>query len=227
MYNVRVERSAGYAGIAFVIISVVGLFVYGVPPTVGTPAATLVDFVAQHRSTWLLAAWLTLPESAFFLWFLVQLRSFLRMVPGLDDGLPTYMMIAGVAAAAMALLTAMLQATLGFRPQDIGLGSVRVLFDTYTMASVFLFVPLTVMVFAASHSGGRHGTLPAWVVGLGYLSALGAAMKTFSLFFTRGPMQLGGLGSMLFGILPLMVWLLAVSWVLISHPAKPASNPSI
>lgn len=220
MYNVRVERSAGYAGIAFVIISVVGLFVYGVPPTVGTPAATLVDFVAGHRGTWLLAAWLTLPESAFFLWFLVQLRSFLRMVPGLDDGLPTYMMIAGVAAATMALVTATLQATLGFRPQDIGLGSVRVLFDTYTMASVFIFVPLTVMVFAASHSGRRHGTLPDWIVWLGYLSALGAAVKTLSLFFTHGAMQLGGLGSMLFGILPLMIWLLAVSWVLITHPRE-------
>jgi hypothetical protein len=114
----------------------------------------------------------------------------------------------------------MLQATLGFRPQDIGLASVRLLFDAYTMSSVFIFVPLTIMVFAASHSGRRHGTLPSWIVTLGYLAAIGAGIKTLSLFFTHGAMQLGGVGSMLFGILPLMVWLLAVSWVLIQLPRQ-------
>lgn len=220
MYNVHVERSAGYAGIAFVVISVIGLFIYGVPPNVGTPAGGLEDFIASHRGTWLFGAWLTLPESAFFIWFIVQLRAYLRAAPGLDDGLPTYMLISGVGAAALALVTAMLQATLGFRPQDIGLASVRVLFDTYTMASVFIFVPLTIMVFAASHSGRRHGTFPGWIIGLGYLAAAGAAIKTLSLFFTQGPMQLGGVGSMIFGILPLMVWLLAVSWVLIQLPRE-------
>ncbi|MDP9018261.1 MAG: hypothetical protein M3N19_08065, partial [Candidatus Eremiobacteraeota bacterium] len=163
MYNVRVERSAGYAGIAFVIISAIGLFLYGIPPLITWPASAIADFVIAHRGLWLFGAWLTLPESAFFFWFIVQLRAYLRTVPGLDDGLPSYMLMAGVAAGIMALMTAMLQATLGFRPNDIGLPAVRLLFDTYTMSSVFIFIPLTVMVFAASHSARRHGTFPHWL----------------------------------------------------------------
>ncbi len=218
MYNIRVERSGGYAGIAFVVISMIGLFLNGVPPLITWPAGTIERFVFDHRTLWLVGAWLTLPESAFFFWFLVQLRAYLRLVPGLDDGLPTYMLLAGVAAAILALVTAMLQAVLGFRPQNIGIGNVRLLFDTYTMASVFIFIPLTVMVLAATHSARRHGTLPQWLVAFGYLAAIGAAIKTLSVFFTSGFMALGGLGTMVLGIIPLMVWLVAVSWELVSRP---------
>lgn len=224
MYNVRVERSAGYAGIAFVGISTIGLFVYGVPPLITMGASQVADFVVTHRGLWLLGSWLSLPESAFFLWFVVQLRAYLRLVPGLNDGLPTYMLVAGVGAGTIALITAMLQATLGFRPQDIGLVAVRLLFDTYTMCSVFIFIPLTIMVFAASHSARRHGTFPPWLVYLGYVAAMGAAVKSLSLFFTSGFMALGGLGSMIFGILPLMVWMVAVSLVLIKLPANAGSS---
>ena len=220
MYNVHVERSAGYAGIAFVVISVIGLFIYGIPPLITWPAADIATFVEMHRSTWIFGAWLTLPESAFFMWFIVQLRAYLRLVPGLDDGLPTYMLIAGIGAAAMALFTAMLQAVLGFRPQDIGLISVRLLFDTYTMSSVFIFIPLTIMLFAASHSARRHETFPTWLVYLGYLASIGAAIKTLSVFFTHGFMELGGVGSMVFGIAPLMIWLVAVSLILINLPVS-------
>jgi len=103
MYNVRVERSAGYAGSAFVVIPAIGLFLYGIPPLSTWPAGAIADFVLVHRGLWLFGAWLTLPESAFFFWFIVQLRAYLRMVPGLDDGLPSYMLMAGVAAGIMAL----------------------------------------------------------------------------------------------------------------------------
>jgi hypothetical protein len=224
MYNVHVERSAGYAGIAFVVISVIGLFLYGIPPLITWPAADIASFVEAKRNLWLFGAWLTLPESAFFMWFIVQLRAYLRMVPGLDDGLPTYMLIAGIGAATVALLTAMLQATLGFRPQDIGLVSVRLLFDTYTMCSVFIFIPLTIMLFAASHSARRHATFPMWLVYLGYLASIGAAIKSLSVFFTAGFMALGGVGSMVFGIAPLMIWLVAVSLVLINLPVSAGST---
>ena len=225
MYNVHVERSAGYAGIAFVVISGVGLFLNGIPPLITWPAGDIANFVGDHRTLWLAGAWLTLPESAFFFWFIVQLRAYLRLVPGLDDGLPTYMLMAGVAAGTIALLTGMLQATLGFRPQDIGLASVRLLFDTYTMASVFIFIPLAVMLFAVSHSSRRHGTMPEWLCWLGYVAALGAAIKSFSIFYKAGFMALGGVGTMVVGVLPLMLWMLAVSWILISAPRGTSTPP--
>jgi len=154
------------------------------------------------------------------MWFIVQLRAYLRLVPGLDDGLPTYMLTAAIGAGTIPPVTAMLQAVLGFRPQDIGLISVRLLFDTYTMCSVFIFIPLTIMTFAASHSARRHATFPIWLVYLGYVASIGAAVKTLSVFFTRGFMELGGVGSMIFGIAPLMIWLLAVSLVLIKLPLE-------
>ncbi|PZR56456.1 MAG: hypothetical protein DLM50_08245 [Candidatus Meridianibacter frigidus] len=220
MPNVHVERSAGYAGIAFVLISVVGLFLNGIPPLITWPAGDVGDFVFVHRTLWLVGAWLTLPESAFFFWFVVQLRSFLRATADLDDGLPTYMLVAGMAAGILALATGMLQGSLGFRPQDISLIGVRVLFDTYTMASTFIFIPLIVMVFATSLSARRHGTLPPWLVTLGYAAAAGATIKSLSLFFTGGFMALGGIGTMIIGVVPLMVWMAAVALELIRSPRK-------
>ena len=46
--------------------------------------------IDAHRFGLLCGAWLTFPAAAFFLWFLVGLRSYLSNAPGRQEGLPTF-----------------------------------------------------------------------------------------------------------------------------------------
>ena len=218
MIDIRIERSGGFAGAAFVVLMILGMFVYGIPPAISLSAGDVSQFVLDHRTQWLIGAWLVLPQTAAFLWFLVQLRAYLRLVRGPDDGLPIYVVLAGVAAGSVTIVAAILQAALGFQPGDIGLTSIRTLFDTYMVAGVFEFVPYTLILIAASLSGLRHNSLPPWICYLGYLAAAGNAIASFSIFYRHGFLALNGMGTMLIAMLPLLVWVTALSLVLIQHP---------
>ena len=100
------------------------------------------------------------------------------------------------------------------------MASIRLLFDSYEMAQVFLYVPLTLVLVAASLSGLRHRSLPPWICYLGYVGAAGNAVSSFSIFFRHGFLALNGWGTMLMGMLPLVIWVSALSLMLIQHPRE-------
>lgn len=219
MYNVAVERSAGWAGIAFIVITIAAAFLPGVPPAPDTPPAVVGAWLDAHHTMWMLGAWLIFPAVAFFLWWLVQLRAYLRLAPQTDDGLPTYMLAAGVAAAAIVTIIATVQIVLGMRPAaERSPQTIAVLFDTFNAFGAMIFIPTAVMVFAGSHSGRRHGSLPNALAYFGYLATLGAAISTASVFFTSGFMAIGGVGTVVLGLLPLSIWVVWTSIALIRVP---------
>ncbi len=219
MYNVAVERSAGWSGIAFIIIVIVAAFLPGAPPPPDTPAATVGAFIDAHHAMWMLAAWLTFPAVAFFLWWLVQLRAYLRLVPQLDDGLPTYMLAGGLVAAAIVIVTGTVQVVLGMHPStERSPQVIAMLYDTFNAFGAMIFIPSAVVLFAASHSGRRHQSLPAGLVYLGYLGTIGSAISTLSVFSTSGFMAIGGVGTLILGLLPFAIWVIWTSIVLTRVP---------
>ncbi len=223
MYNIAVERSAGWSGIAFIVIVIVAAFLPGAPPPPDAPPSTVGAFIDAHHAMWMLAAWLTFPAVAFFLWWLIQLRAYLRLVPQIDDGLPTYMLAGGVVAAAIVIVTAVVQLVLGMRPStERSPQVIATLYDMFNASGAMIFIPSAVVVLAGSHSGRRHQSLPVALVYLGYLATLGAAIATLSVFSTSGFMAIGGLGTLVLGLLPFAIWVIWTSLVLIRAPRSGA-----
>jgi len=128
------ERSSGYAAFAYIVVVLVAGLLPGSPPAVNSAPATIAVWVAQHENELLLAAWLSFPGLAFFLWYVVGLRAYLHDAPGQDEGLGTYMLVAGVLAGAFALLNAFFQAVLGYRAAELGPSEVRVLYDGFALS---------------------------------------------------------------------------------------------
>ena len=220
MYNQHVERSAGFAGIAFVIVLALAAALPGTPPLAAAAPREIGDYIATHRIMWLISAWLALPLAAFFLWFVVQLRAFLRLAPQIDDGLPTYMLAAGVIAAAMLLVLASLQAAMTY-PTSAGPAEtliVRALFYAFNEVATLLFMPLSVMVLATSQSGRRHASLPKEHVLFGYLTGLLLAVASLSIFYPGGFLALGGIGAAAIGLVPFGAWVVWTSLALIRAP---------
>jgi hypothetical protein len=219
MYNVRVERSAGYAGIAFIILTAVSTFLPGIAPSPSASPAEVSAFVGAHHIAWLISGWLAFPAVAFLLWFAVQLSAFLRLVPGEDDGLPMYMLAAAMVATAMILGIVTPQILLGWLlPSQLDSATVRILWGFFNVGSAAIFAPLTIMVFAASHSARRHNSMPQWAIYWGYLAALGCGISSVSIFFTAGFLQMAGMGTLAIGLLPFAIWVILTSLVLIGRP---------
>jgi hypothetical protein len=171
-----------------------------------------------HRTVWILAGWLTFPAMAFFLWFAVQLRAFLRLAPQIDDGLPTYALVGALGSVILNIAAAAIAIALAFHPSaDLG-ATLRPLYDVYNILGELFVFPLVVMVFAVSHSGRRHASLPEGLVWLGYLTALLLTLSTFSVFFTTGAFALASPLTLFTGLVPFTLWMIWVSVVLIRVP---------
>jgi hypothetical protein len=229
MENVHAERSAGWSALCFVAVLLIATFITSplAPPTYD-PAhlALLIDL---NRSHLLLGAWLSFPAAAFFLWFLVGLRTYLAHAPGRPEGLPTFAFVAGIVMATQALLAACFETAVVFvRPEVFQANGMAGVYGAFIFTQEGLgYAPVAIFLFAAAHSMRRHHSAPPWLAWLGYLAALGCAYSTLSIFYAdpSNLMSPVGPGPGLFGALPAAVWIVATGVVLI-RTREPAAEPS-
>jgi hypothetical protein len=218
MENVSAERSAGWSVLCYVALLMIASWLTRSLPTPLTmrPLATAL-WIDAHRPALLLSAWLTFPAAAFFLWFLVGLRSYLSHAPGRQEGLPTFALVAGVVMIASSLwAAALLTAAVYPAPEDFKARGLAGIYDAFTfMQSGLGYAPVAIFLFAAAHSMRRHARAPAWLAWFGYLAALGAAISTCSIFSSDLLMAPGQLGQAFFGEIPAGIWLIATGLVLI------------
>lgn len=217
MENVHAERSAGWSVLCYVAILVIAtMLTNGMPAGAYRPseAALAID---SHRSGLLFGAWLTFPAAAFFLWFLVGLRSYLKNAPGQQEGLATFAFGSGLVMVASSLVAAaLLTAALAASPDVFKAHGLAGVYDAFFYTQGGLgYAPVAIFLFASAHSMHRHDRAPRWLGTFGYLAALGASIATLSIFFTDSFMAPGQQGPGLFGAIPAGLWLIATGLVLI------------
>ncbi|HEY5424993.1 MAG TPA: hypothetical protein VIJ77_00435 [Candidatus Tumulicola sp.] len=217
MENVSAERSAGWSVLCYVLLLIVASLMTSPMPSVNQGPADLAALVDAHRTVILLSAWLAFPASAFFLWFLVGLRGYLKQAPGRQEGLPTFALIAGVVMVAGSLFAASLETVIGYAtPEAFQSNGIAGIYSAYMFIQGGLgYAPVAIFLFAAAHSMRRHAFAPAWLAWFGYAAAAGAGIATLSIFFTDPFMSPNGFGPGLFGALPSAVWLIATGVVMI------------
>lgn len=224
--NVHAERSAGWSVLCFVVLVVVSTGLLGQLPDVTTSPSTQAAYFAAHRPALLWSAWLFFPAAAFFLWFLVGLRSHLREAPGRQEGLPGFAFGAGIVVVTVAMLTAFLQTAIAYLPPQLyvtdGLPAVYAAF-VFTSSGLG-WAPVSIFLFAAAHSMRRHGSAPKALALLGYFAAFTAAIAAFSVFFSSGTLSPTGLTTVLLGGIPSVLWLIGAGVALIRIKESPASS---
>jgi hypothetical protein len=228
MENVHAQRSAGWSVLCYVGVLVIATLLNNGMPSVDVRPATAALLIDAHRFGLLLGAWLTFPAAAFFLWFLVGLRSYLNYAPGRQEGLPTFAMLAGVLMVAGSLLAAALESAALYAPPDVFAHSGLVgVYDAFILTQGGLgYGAVAIFIFAAAHSMRRHESAPGWLAALGYLAAFGSAIATLSIFFTNtyAFMAPGQMGPSLFGAIPAAIWLVCTGIVLIQSKRGAASS---
>jgi hypothetical protein len=225
MTNVHAERSAGWSAICFVVLTVAATVAVGSLPNLSSKPTDLAAAFDLARSGLLWGAWLTFPSGAFFLWFLVGLRGYLRQAPGRQEGLPAFAFSAGIVLAAQAFLAAFLQAALAYMTPSAfvadGMAGVYAIL-VFTIGGLG-WAPLSVFLFAGAHSMRRHHSAPGWLAWLGYLAAFTAALATLSIFTTDPSLGPTGMASIALGGGPALLWLIGTGVTLIRAKEVPAA----
>ncbi len=217
MENLSAERSAGWSVLCYVAVVVLAtVLTNGLPSGAYRPtqAALAID---AHRFGLLCGAWLSFPAAAFFLWFLVGLRSYLSYAPGRQEGLATFALGSGLVMVATSLTAAaLLTAALYAMPDIFKAHQLSGIYDAFFFTQGGLgYAPVSIFLFAAAHSMRRHDRAPMWLAWLGYLAAVGAGIATLSIFFSDPFMAPGQPGPGFFGAIPAAIWLVATGLVLV------------
>ena len=225
MYNIHAERSAGWSGLAFLVVVFVASLLYGgAPPAISASAPAIGAFLSAHHQIALVGNWLSLPASFFFLWFAVGVRAHLAHSAGPADGLPLYAISGAIASVAIALTSAAVLGVLLLTavPTDDLPGW----WGLYMLLGGPILIAATVVfVFAAAHSMRRHGSAPQGLAMFGYLAAFGGTLSTLSLVFPAGPMSATGWVTIVLGLGLFALWVIATSIWLIRSGGTAAPTP--
>ena len=224
MPNAHALRSAGWSALCYVAVLLVATIVTSPLAPPENDPSHLALLIEGNRHNLLLAAWLSFPAIGFFLWFVVGLRSFLRVGAGVTEGLPTLVLAAGIVMATMELLAAALESTIAYVPAQVFLSSgLAAVYAAFLFVQVGLgYAPASLFFFAAAHSMRRHHSAPGWLAWLGYLAAVGTAIATLSIFYDDPTMAPTGPGPGALGAIPAALWLVATAVFLIRTPKPPS-----
>jgi len=222
MENPHALRSKGWAGLAFVVLIVVSVFLSGAPPDAGAGASAVQAYLTAHQHGLLIAGWLSFPTMAFFLWFVVGMGAYLRRMATHDEGLPTYALVSGVYTTVVAFVAALLSTALAYLPAaGLGPAALQFLWALNTLANgAFLAMGLAVFIFACSHSMRRHNSGAAWVVWLGYLAAAGEAVMSFGMFYPSGVTTNNPIAGLVLGFALFAIWTIGASLTLIGQGSR-------
>jgi len=208
-------RLAPIAGILFVVLLIVGLFLIADIPEARDSDQEIADYLADSdRHVWnIVGFYLWVVAGISFLWFLSHLRGVLRRAEGEPGTLSTLAFIGGVLFTAMLLVSGGAVAAV---PGGIELGEankpdpdfVRYLpqlgWVILTIGGAFAAIAL---VFSTSILTLKTGVFPKWVAWLGFVAALALLFAATFL-----PM------------IALLIWVLAVSIVLLTRPPGAAAT---
>jgi hypothetical protein len=210
----RARRLGGIAGIVFVVLGVIAVFLPGTPPK-ADEVSKITTYFTDKRGSILAASYLTCLAFVFFLLFVGALRSYFGVADrtGIRPG--SAMLAGGVAGASMVIAgTAVLN---GAVFQVASAGDANLNHALYDIANDLFFASgfgFAVFFAGAAVAGTVTGGLPSAMAPAALVVALLNVVSGVGFFAKSGFFAIGGA----FGfIVPLatLLWILAASIVML------------
>jgi hypothetical protein len=216
-------RIAGIAGIIFVIATAVPGFASGQPPDGGDPAAKFLAYYQDNRSGLIAAALLGAFGTIFAIFFFAKVITTMRRAEGGTGTLSVAAILSITMVATMATIGGVLSVATAFRvgsAEHADALTIVTLNDASSITFTFLGVPLAAFFVAEGLLIMGTRQLPAW---LGILTLVAAALEALGALAVLGKSGFfspSGAAGLLFGLLPLAVFVVATSIVMLSRPAR-------
>lgn len=200
----HLERFAPLSGIAYAVLSVVGIALVSDSPEASDSNQAFLSYYGDsaHRAREIAAFFLFVVAALFFIWFVAALRSRLRMVESEPRGLSALAFGTGVASAALLTVAVAVGTVVSFTLEDTGQFVVdpnlaRLLADESYLVLIASTMVASILVAATSILAIRTNVLPRW---LGWVGAVASLTLLAAFLF--------------FPIMVLWAWVVLVSVVL-------------
>ena len=214
-------RSAGIAGVIFVILIAVPGFASGAPPSTDDPAAKFATYIASNRSGLIFASIAGAAADFFVVFFLGGLYTALRRL-GASAGLLIASLIAILLTGASAAAGGVIQAATAFRfngPQHVDASIAQLAVDISAMAFVLAGFTLAAFLLVTAAMMSTAGRFPRWLAWVGFIGAPLEVIGVLTAVGTSGFFGLEGPAGLVFGLLPFGIFMLSTSIVMIVRGA--------
>jgi hypothetical protein len=221
MNETKWERYGAGAGIAFVVLMVVGTFIVPMAPHIDASTARIVGYVANHRHGLITSTLLGSVAVMAFLWFIGHLRHVLQRSESGVEAFSPMVFGTGVAVAVLGMLSVLPMGTLAFmagRPGDpTSAAVIRLLFDMNWMLGAMTGLAAGLFLVTGSLAMIRREMVSPNLGWMGMLFAallwVSSAADLYLHSYSRGLDVLG-----LIGFLGFLLWVLASSLAMYQRP---------
>jgi hypothetical protein len=213
------ERYAALGGIWFVVLTIIGTFLPGAPPSPTDSGKKLFDYFNDHAGGIQVAQYLSGLGAIGLLWWFGSLW---RRMTAAEAGRPRMAVVALaglVFAGVLALASGAITSLAAMRIDDLGPGGAKVF---YSLSTVFISTSgfgLVVLLGAVSALVYRTKFLPQWIMIVGWLAALGFLVASAG--SASDASAFGFIG--LFSFLLWCAWIVGISLVMFRD--APAAQP--
>lgn len=184
-------RWGGFAGLAFIVLAVVGAILPGVPPRVTATEGTITSYVADGRDQMLLAALLQAAAAGLVIWFAAAFAEAIREREERSDVhlalLAGSVLIGGAIFSYGAAL-----GVLAYGSSTVAATTTVAIFQGVMVLNTLLGFAAALPLTAAGIGVLRTHLMPDW---LGYLALVAAGVSVlagFGVFFDSGVYAPGG-----------------------------------
>ena len=224
----RWERLGAQAGIAFVVLGVIGIVLQGEVPSQNATGAALIEYMADQRDglMWSCAVWSI--ASLCGLFFIATVRARISEAEGGHNELATAVVIGGLMTFVANLVSSIMVTAMAFRdPGAIDEATVRLAFDVMNFGFIAANVGVALVAGSAAAVVLSTGLLPRWVgwfsvavMGLCIVSLLGVVA-------TDGFLAPGGGFQYVVGAAGLAMFLaLAIEFLMHAEAPAKAATPA-
>jgi hypothetical protein len=222
------RRWTGVVGFVWVVVQVVGIVMFlaaGNPPDFGD-AKKFTGWISSNSGALMMDAFLTALGTIPLLGLFVGVRSIIRSAGDtwewaatLFYGSGTVLIAVGIAGAAAEATSAFVSGS-GTEPT-----AVRAAWAGTEILLTFIYFPSALATGLAGYVAYRTAILPrwfAWLSGAVTVLQLGAGLSVFGGTGSNGPI---GLLPIILGALPIFVWVVALSSILVGGVGSPIKRP--
>jgi hypothetical protein len=184
-------RWGGFAGLAFVVLALLGKFLPGNPPTVDALEGTITGFLVDKRTSMLIGALMWTAAAGLIIWFAAAFAEAIRERDERSD-VHLALLAGSVLVGAAIFVTAGLTAATAFSIDGRGAAITVMLYELTAVMTTMIGFAATLPLAAAGIGVLRTQVMPNW---LGYLALLAAVVSfagAFGVFASDGVFVAGG-----------------------------------
>ncbi|WP_350274254.1 DUF4386 family protein [Kribbella sp. HUAS MG21] len=200
-------RWGGFAGLAFVVLALLGRFLPGNPPTVGDSDSTITSWIADNRTMLLLSSLMWAAAAGLIIWFAAAFAEAMRERAERSD-VHLALLAGSVLVGGAIFVNAGLTAASAFGVDGRDAGITLMLFELSAVTTTMIGFAAALPLAAAGMGVLRTRVMPNWLGYLALLAAVVSFLGAFGVFATSGAFVAGG---MLMTTVPL---LLSAVWII-------------